>query len=49
MATTHATVLAIDFTQGLDDAWPKVAQFVPTLVGFLVIRRPVPGRARPAP
>lgn len=32
-----ATTLSIDFTQGLDDAWSKVAQFVPKLVGFLVI------------
>lgn len=34
MATT---TLAINFTQGLNDAWSKVAQFVPKLVGFLVI------------
>ncbi|MCT9075045.1 mechanosensitive ion channel family protein [Streptomyces fulvoviolaceus] len=32
-----ASTLSIDFTQGLDDAWSKVAQFVPKLVGFLVI------------
>jgi hypothetical protein len=37
MATTHATTVAIDFTQGLDDAWSKIAQFVPKLVGFLII------------
>ncbi|CCK25653.1 TM helix repeat-containing protein [Streptomyces davaonensis JCM 4913] len=30
-------VLSIDFTQGLDDAWSKIAQFVPKLAGFLVI------------
>lgn len=29
--------LSINFTQGLNDAWSKVAQFVPKLVGFLVI------------
>ncbi|MEX3105138.1 hypothetical protein DF268_16850 [Streptomyces sp. V2] len=34
MATT---TLAINFTQGLNDAWSKVAQFVPKLVGFLII------------
>ncbi|MHC5902605.1 mechanosensitive ion channel family protein [Streptomyces sp. S6] len=34
MATT---TLAVNFTQGLNDAWSKVAQFVPKLVGFLVI------------
>ncbi|MEW1644316.1 MULTISPECIES: mechanosensitive ion channel family protein [unclassified Streptomyces] len=32
-----ATTLAVNFTQGLNDAWSKVAQFVPKLVGFLVI------------
>ncbi|MFM9368577.1 mechanosensitive ion channel family protein [Streptomyces sp. Da 82-17] len=31
------TVLSIDFVQGLDDAWSKVAQFVPKLAAFLVI------------
>jgi hypothetical protein len=36
MAVPEAT-LAINFTQGLNDAWSKVAQFVPKLVGFLVI------------
>ena len=29
--------LSIDFTQGLNDAWSKVATFVPQLIGFLVI------------
>ncbi|MDQ8702936.1 hypothetical protein RCO28_10610 [Streptomyces sp. LHD-70] len=29
--------LAINFTQGLDDAWSKIATFVPKLLGFLVI------------
>ncbi|MCX5559173.1 hypothetical protein [Streptomyces sp. NBC_00038] len=29
--------LSIDFTQGLNDAWSKVAQFIPQLIGFLVI------------
>lgn len=29
--------LSVDFTQGLDDAWSKVAQFVPKLIGFLVV------------
>ncbi|WP_371578725.1 hypothetical protein [Streptomyces sp. NBC_01314] len=29
--------LSVDFTQGLNDAWSKVAQFVPQLVAFLVI------------
>ncbi|MDV7220643.1 mechanosensitive ion channel family protein [Streptomyces prunicolor] len=32
-----ASNLAINFTQGLNDAWSKVAQFVPKLVGFLVV------------
>ncbi|NEB00282.1 hypothetical protein [Streptomyces sp. SID13726] len=32
-----ATTLSIDFTQGLNDAWSKVAQFVPKLVAFLVV------------
>ncbi|WP_415948098.1 mechanosensitive ion channel family protein [Streptomyces sp. KLOTTS4A1] len=38
-ASTNAltSTLAIDFTQGLNDAWSKVAQFVPKLVGFLVV------------
>ncbi len=31
------TTLAVDFTQGLNDAWSKVAQFVPKLIGFLVV------------
>jgi hypothetical protein len=30
-------VIAIDFQQGLDDAWSSVATFVPKLLGFLVI------------
>ncbi len=29
--------LAVDFQQGVSDAWSKVAQFVPKLAGFLVI------------
>ncbi|MFI6336015.1 hypothetical protein [Streptomyces sp. NPDC050535] len=29
--------LSVDFTQGLNDAWSKVATFVPQLIGFLVI------------
>lgn len=29
--------LSVDFTQGLNDAWSKVAQFVPKLIGFLVV------------
>ncbi|PWI18013.1 hypothetical protein DI272_30555 [Streptomyces sp. Act143] len=32
-----AANLAIDFTQGLNDAWSKIATFVPKLVGFLVV------------
>jgi hypothetical protein len=36
MAVPEAN-LAINFTQGLNDAWSKVAQFVPKLVGFLVV------------
>ncbi|MHC0431774.1 mechanosensitive ion channel family protein [Streptomyces sp. O3] len=31
------TTLSIEFTQGLNDAWSKIAQFVPKLVGFLII------------
>ncbi|QNS06354.1 mechanosensitive ion channel family protein [Streptomyces xanthii] len=31
------TALSIDFTQGLNDAWSKVAQFVPRLAAFLTI------------
>ncbi|MFJ4786122.1 hypothetical protein [Streptomyces sp. NPDC088794] len=34
---TGSTTLSIDFTQGLNDAWSKVAQFVPKLIGFLVV------------
>ncbi|NBE55076.1 mechanosensitive ion channel family protein [Streptomyces boluensis] len=29
--------LAVNFTQGLNDAWSKIAQFVPKLLGFLVV------------
>ncbi|MFM9370689.1 mechanosensitive ion channel family protein [Streptomyces sp. Da 82-17] len=29
--------LAVNFTQGLDDAWSKIATFVPKLLGFIVI------------
>ncbi|GGV55892.1 hypothetical protein GCM10010277_56560 [Streptomyces longisporoflavus] len=29
--------LSVDFTQGLNDAWSKVATFVPKLIGFLVV------------
>lgn len=35
--TTAATTLAVDFQQGLSDAWSRVAQFVPKFVAFLVI------------
>jgi hypothetical protein len=35
--TPSANALAIDFTGGLNDAWSKVAQFVPKLIGFLVV------------
>ncbi|MFF8031495.1 hypothetical protein [Streptomyces sp. NPDC016626] len=31
------TTLSIDFTGGLDDAWSKIATFVPKLVAFLVV------------
>ncbi|MGX1669830.1 membrane protein [Streptomyces sp. NPDC055400] len=34
---TDTAPLAVDFTGGLNDAWSKVAQFVPKLVGFLVV------------
>ncbi|RVU27372.1 hypothetical protein EOT10_09405 [Streptomyces antnestii] len=34
---TDSSTLAVNFTQGLNDAWSKVAQFVPKLVGFLVV------------
>lgn len=33
----QTTSLAIDFQQGLSDAWSSVATFVPKFVGFLVI------------
>ncbi|MFJ6658756.1 hypothetical protein ACIQNG_20760 [Streptomyces sp. NPDC091377] len=36
-AAGHPTALAVDITSGLNDAWSKIAQFVPKLVGFLVI------------
>ncbi|MDI3405004.1 mechanosensitive ion channel family protein [Streptomyces cavernicola] len=29
--------LAVNFTQGLNDAWSKIAQFVPKLLGFVII------------
>ncbi|MFF1694925.1 hypothetical protein ACFVXC_15015 [Streptomyces sp. NPDC058257] len=29
--------LSVDFTQGLNDAWSKIATFVPKLIGFLVV------------
>lgn len=29
--------VSVDFTQGLNDAWSKVAQFVPQLLAFLVV------------
>ncbi|MFZ3569974.1 mechanosensitive ion channel family protein [Streptomyces sp. BH097] len=32
-----ASTLAVNFTQGLNDAWSKVAQFVPKLLGFIVV------------
>ncbi|MFS8200313.1 mechanosensitive ion channel family protein [Streptomyces sp. CWNU-52B] len=31
------STLAVNFTQGLDDAWSKIATFVPKLIGFLVV------------
>ncbi|MFH8564807.1 hypothetical protein [Streptomyces sp. NPDC017988] len=34
---SQGITLSVNFTQGLNDAWSKVAQFVPKLVGFLVI------------
>ncbi|MEV0321731.1 hypothetical protein ACIBKX_35170 [Streptomyces sp. NPDC050658] len=34
---TQHIVLSVDFTQGLNDAWSKVAQFVPKLIGFLIV------------
>jgi hypothetical protein len=33
----RSSALAINFTQGLNDAWSKVSQFVPKLLAFLVI------------
>ncbi|HLL34814.1 mechanosensitive ion channel family protein [Streptomyces sp.] len=36
MATT-LTPLSIEWTEGLNDAWSRIATFVPKLVGFLVI------------
>ncbi|MFI7009949.1 hypothetical protein [Streptomyces sp. NPDC050145] len=35
--TPFPNALAVDFTGGLNDAWSKVAQFVPKLIGFLVV------------
>lgn len=32
-----STTLAVDFGQGISDAWSKIATFVPKLLGFLVI------------
>jgi hypothetical protein len=29
--------LSVDFTSGLNDAWSKIATFVPKLIGFLVV------------
>ncbi|RII09656.1 hypothetical protein DSC45_29565 [Streptomyces sp. YIM 130001] len=34
---TQNVALSLDFTQGLNDAWSKVAQFVPKLLAFLVV------------
>ncbi|MFG3495902.1 hypothetical protein [Streptomyces sp. NPDC047928] len=34
---TYSSTLAVDFQQGITDAWSKVAQFVPKFVAFLVI------------
>jgi hypothetical protein len=34
---SDTTPLAVDFTGGLNDAWSKVAQFVPKLVGFVIV------------
>ena len=33
----RATVLAVEFEQGIEDAFSDVAAFVPKLLGFLVI------------
>ncbi|MET9442448.1 hypothetical protein [Streptomyces sp. NPDC006610] len=35
--STSSTSLSIDFTSGINDAWSRIATFVPKLVGFLVI------------
>ena len=32
-----STLLAVEWSQGVTDAWTKVAAFVPKLFGFLVI------------
>ncbi|MGW2380775.1 membrane protein [Streptomyces sp. NPDC001658] len=37
VSTLPVSTLSIDFTQGLNDAWSKVAQFVPKLVAFLIV------------
>ncbi|MGW7418409.1 membrane protein [Streptomyces sp. NPDC054863] len=37
LALPADTALAVEFQQGISDAWSKVAQFVPKLAGFLVI------------
>ncbi|MFD0114180.1 hypothetical protein ACFVZL_36055 [Streptomyces sp. NPDC058320] len=34
---TDTTPLAVDFTGGLNNAWSKIAQFVPKLVGFVIV------------
>ncbi|WP_406338340.1 mechanosensitive ion channel family protein [Streptomyces sp. NBC_00649] len=34
---TDTTPLAVDFTQGLNNAWSKIAEFVPKLVGFVIV------------
>jgi hypothetical protein len=34
---SHYVSISVDFTSGLNDAWSKVAQFVPKLIGFLVV------------
>ncbi len=32
-----APALAVEWSQGIEDAWSDVASFVPKLVGFLVV------------
>ncbi|MFE5194844.1 hypothetical protein ACFQ93_14160 [Streptomyces sp. NPDC056601] len=34
---TDTTPRAVDFTQGLNNAWSKIAEFVPKLVGFVIV------------